>query len=101
MQIGGVSVPWQNLMILGVAVVMMAAVAWLLGRTRTGRAIRATAQNRDAAQLMGVRIGRIYAQVTGLLANDKVYLLSLVADEGKRSAKEEEFAQILGTFRPE
>ena len=67
-QIGGVSVPWQNLMILGVAVVMMAAVAWLLGRTRTGRAIRATAQNRDAAQLMGVRIGRIYAQVLALSA---------------------------------
>lgn len=61
--IGGVSVPLQNLLILGVAVAMMAAVAWLLGRTRTGRAIRATAQNREAAQLMGIRIGRVYAQV--------------------------------------
>jgi hypothetical protein len=43
----------------------------------------------------------IFAQVTGLLANDKVYLLTLVTDEGKRAAKEAEFAQIVGTFRPE
>ena len=45
---------------------MMAIVALLLNRTRTGRAIRATAQSRDAAQLMGVRIGRVYAQVLAL-----------------------------------
>ncbi|MEZ4584393.1 MAG: hypothetical protein R3A10_22640, partial [Caldilineaceae bacterium] len=61
-------------------------------------AVQATATGSLASVGMD---GRIYAQVTGLLANDKVYLLSLVADEGKRSAKEEEFAQILGTFRPE
>ena len=61
--IGKVSIPLQNLLILGVAMAMMVAVGWLLGRTRAGRAIRATAQNRDAAQLMGIRIGRVYAQV--------------------------------------
>ncbi|MCB9159996.1 MAG: hypothetical protein H6644_09070 [Caldilineaceae bacterium] len=61
-------------------------------------AVQATATGSLASVGMD---GRIYAQVTGLLAHDKVYLLSLVADEGKRTAKEEEFAQILGTFRPE
>jgi branched-chain amino acid transport system permease protein len=66
LQIGHVSIPVQNILILGVAVTMMIGVAWLLGRTRTGRAIRATAQNREAAQLMGVRIGRVYAQVLAL-----------------------------------
>jgi branched-subunit amino acid ABC-type transport system permease component len=64
--IGKVHVPYQNILILVVAVVMMAAVAFLLNRTRIGRAIRATAQNRDAAQLMGIRIGRVYAQVLAL-----------------------------------
>lgn len=54
------------MLILAVAVTMMLGVAWLLGRTRAGRAIRATAQNREAAQLMGVRIGRVYAQVLAL-----------------------------------
>jgi len=64
--IGGVHIPYQNILILTIAVLMMAIVALLLNRTRTGRAIRATAQSRDAAQLMGVRIGRVYAQVLAL-----------------------------------
>ena len=61
--IGGVHVPNQNMLILAVAGLLLGIVAWLLNRTRMGRAIRATAQNRDAAQLMGIRIGRVYAQV--------------------------------------
>jgi branched-subunit amino acid ABC-type transport system permease component len=66
--IGGVHIPYQNILILVVALGLMAATTFLLNRTRMGLAIRATAQNRDAAQLMGVRIGRVYAQVLGLSA---------------------------------
>lgn len=64
--IGNVHIPYQNILILGVAVLLMAAVALLLNRTRMGRAIRATAQNRDAAQLMGIRVGWVYAQVLAI-----------------------------------
>jgi branched-subunit amino acid ABC-type transport system permease component len=64
--VGGVHIPNQNLTILVVAVILMVAIALLLQRTRTGRAIRATAQNREAAQLMGVRVGLVYAQVLAL-----------------------------------
>jgi branched-subunit amino acid ABC-type transport system permease component len=49
----------------------MLLVGLLLKRSRAGRAIRATAMNREAAQLMGVRVGRVYAQVlmlAGVLA---------------------------------
>ncbi len=64
--IGAVHIPHQNLLILGVALGLMAALALLLQRSRLGRAIRATAQNREAAQLMGVRVGFVYAQVLAL-----------------------------------
>jgi branched-chain amino acid transport system permease protein len=69
--IGHVFIPRQNLLILGVSLLLMLLVGLLLKRTRTGRAIRATAMNREAAQLMGVRVGRVYAQVlmlAGMLA---------------------------------
>jgi branched-chain amino acid transport system permease protein len=64
--IGNVHIPNQNILIFGVSVLMMLAVALLLNNTRMGRAIRATAQNRDAAQLMGIRVGRVYAQVLAI-----------------------------------
>jgi branched-chain amino acid transport system permease protein len=65
-RIGAVLVTWQNIAILATALAMMAVVGLFLRRTRTGRAIRATAQNREAAQLMGVNIGNVYALVLAL-----------------------------------
>lgn len=64
--IGNVYIPLQNLTILISSVLLMVVVALLLERTRTGRAIRATAQNREAARLMGVRVGQVYAKVLAL-----------------------------------
>jgi branched-chain amino acid transport system permease protein len=61
--LGPVSLPYQNMLIVFVVIALMAVIALLLGRTRMGRAIRATAQNRDAAQLMGVAVNRVYFQV--------------------------------------
>lgn len=79
--IGSVHIPNQNLLILTVALGLMVAMALVLKRSRLGRAIRATAQNREAAQLMGVRIGRIYALVLaisgGLAAASGVMISSL------------------------
>ncbi|MER8446407.1 branched-chain amino acid ABC transporter permease [Mesorhizobium sp. M1066] len=63
LRLGPLTLPWQNLLIIAVVVVMMVVVSAALGRTRMGRAIRATAQNRDAAQLMGVAVNRVYLQV--------------------------------------
>jgi branched-chain amino acid transport system permease protein len=61
--IGPVNLPYQNMLIVIVVIALMALVALLLARTRIGRAIRATAQNREAAQLMGVAVNRVYFQV--------------------------------------
>lgn len=65
-RISEVFIPYQNLMIVAIAVLLMVVVSWILERTRVGRAIRATAQDRDAAQLMGVPVGRVFAQVLGI-----------------------------------
>ncbi|MEZ5774064.1 MAG: branched-chain amino acid ABC transporter permease [Hyphomicrobiaceae bacterium] len=81
--VGSVHIPDQNLLILAVALFLMAAVALFLKRTPTGRAIRATAQSRDAAMLMGVRVGRVYAIVLmlsgGLAAISGLMISSLTA----------------------
>lgn len=61
--LGPVSLPFQNMLIVLVVIVLMAVIGLLLGRTRMGRAIRATAQNREAAQLMGVAVNQVYFQV--------------------------------------
>jgi branched-subunit amino acid ABC-type transport system permease component len=80
-RLSDVHIPYQNLVIIGVSVVMMAATAWMLGHTRLGRAIRATAQSRDAALLNGVPVRRIFAQVlalSGLLAAVSGVMLSSI-----------------------
>ena len=49
-----------------ITVVITAALYWFLARTDIGHAIRATAQDRDAAQLMGVDVGRMGVIALGL-----------------------------------
>jgi branched-chain amino acid transport system permease protein len=61
--LGALVVPWQSLIIIAAAIGTMAAMAFVLSRTGMGRAIRATAQNRDAARLMGVAVDRVYLWV--------------------------------------
>jgi hypothetical protein len=43
----------------------------------------------------------VYAKVVALIANDKVYILTLGTQLDQRAAKEPAFDQIVGTFRPE
>lgn len=48
------------------AVIALLALYWVLMRSDMGRAIRATIQNRDAAQLVGVNVAKIQALTFGL-----------------------------------
>jgi hypothetical protein len=43
----------------------------------------------------------VFAKVVAVIANDKIYILSLVTQDTQRAAKEPSFDQIIGTFRPE
>ena len=63
--VGGVTIPYAQLAAFLVAIFLAAILFLFLDRTRTGRAIRATAQNLTAARLYGVNPRRIYALTFG------------------------------------
>jgi branched-chain amino acid transport system permease protein len=58
-QLLGVGIPYQRLLILVVAAAMLAIVWFVLYRTRLGLAIRATANDLEVANLMGMNVRRI------------------------------------------
>ena len=61
---------------------MMLALAWLLTYTQTGRAIRATAQNREAAQLVGISVKKVFGQclcIAGVVAAVSGVLLTSIS----------------------
>jgi branched-chain amino acid transport system permease protein len=64
--IGNAHVRTDHVIIIIAAVIMMVALDQLVGRTRIGRGIRATAQDPEAAVLMGVGIDNI-VRITFLL----------------------------------
>src|SRR5205085_958304 len=66
--VGGVRVPYGRLVGFVLAVLLTAALAAFLGRTRLGRAIRGTGMDRGAARLMGIPVAHIYAVTFGLAA---------------------------------
>jgi branched-subunit amino acid ABC-type transport system permease component/ABC-type branched-subunit amino acid transport system substrate-binding protein len=65
-QLGPVSVSLPQLAAFSIAIIITAALYFFLMRTDTGRRIRATAQDPEAAQILGVNIRRIQALTFGL-----------------------------------
>jgi branched-chain amino acid transport system permease protein len=68
--IGGVFIKVAHLVVLGLVALLVFALTWLLKRTGIGRALRAIAENPDAASVLGIDITRIVPVVfmlTGLL----------------------------------
>lgn len=57
----GIIIPYARLATFLLAIIVVAGLHFLLHRTEIGRAIQATAQDKEIARLMGVNIGRIYA----------------------------------------
>jgi len=49
-----------------IAILVVAAMQWLFGRTALGRAFRATSDDKEAAQLMGLDARHVYGLATGL-----------------------------------
>lgn len=78
--IGPISVSAIQLTVLGVTVLLVALIAFLIQRTSIGRALRAVAENRDVARLLGVPAGRVTLiafMLSGALAGAAGVLIGL------------------------
>ena len=60
LRLGPVSLATPRLVAAGASIVVVFGIYWLLKTTDLGRMLRAASQNRDAAQLMGINVGRMY-----------------------------------------
>ena len=60
------SIPGLGVLTLAVAVAALAGLQLLLSRTRLGREMRATAQDPDTAQLVGINARDVYAKATAI-----------------------------------
>jgi branched-chain amino acid transport system permease protein len=56
--VGGVDYQWNKLIVVLITVPVLLLLVWLVERTRQGKAMRATAQDRDAAAMMGINVNR-------------------------------------------
>ena len=54
----GVVYTWEKFIVVLITVPVLVALIWLVQRTRQGKAMRATAQDRDAAAMMGINVNR-------------------------------------------
>jgi branched-chain amino acid transport system permease protein len=78
--LGPVNIGVMQIAVIAVTVVLVGAVAFLVQKTPAGRALRAVAENRDVARLLGVSASRITLlafMVSGGLAGAAGVLISL------------------------
>jgi branched-chain amino acid transport system permease protein len=69
--IGGVVIHRADVLAIGVTIPLVIALGWFISRTRLGRAMRATAQDPEAARLMGINVNTTISatfMIGGLLA---------------------------------
>jgi len=59
LEIGEVRIAWHRLLVLGMSLVVFAALHWFVRHTKTGKAMRAMSQNREACAVVGVDVERV------------------------------------------
>jgi branched-chain amino acid transport system permease protein len=93
----GITYTWEKLIVFFITVPVLLALLWLVQKTRQGKAMRATAQDRDAAAMMGINVNRtisftfliagalagagglVYALYFGQIRYDTGYQLGLIS----------------------
>ncbi len=95
--IGDVKITYAAILVIVVTIPLLLSLTYLVQRTRVGKAMRATAQDRDAALLMGINVDRVisftfalggalagaagvlFVQVNGRTSYDLGFRLGLIA----------------------
>ncbi len=102
--IGGVAYTWNKLIVLLVTLPTLALLVWLVQQTKQGKAMRATAQDKEAAAIMGINVNRTISftfLIAGLLAGAAgllyaLYFTSVSFDTGFRLGLFAFTAAVLG-----
>lgn len=66
--LGPITLPGQSAAVIAVAALLIGGQWWLFARTRLGRELRATAQDRAMAEAVGIRVNWMIALTFGLAA---------------------------------
>jgi branched-chain amino acid transport system permease protein len=80
-QAGLISINYSQVLTLAAAVILVAALFWILYKTKPGRAFRAIAENPDGARLVGIPIFKTGIQsyiLTGVLGGLTAALMALL-----------------------
>ncbi len=95
--VAGITYTWEKLIVVLITVPVLLVLVWLVQKTRQGKAMRATAQDRDAAAMMGIDVNRtisftfliagglagagglVYALYFGQIRYDTGFQLGLIA----------------------
>jgi branched-chain amino acid transport system permease protein len=76
----GIAFEWNKLIVVFITVPVLLALTYLVQRTKQGKAMRATAQDKDAAAIMGINVNRTISftfLIAGALAGAAGFLYSL------------------------
>jgi branched-chain amino acid transport system permease protein len=76
----GVDYQWNKLIVVIITVPVLLALVWLVQYTKQGKAMRATAQDQDAAAMMGINVNRTISftfLIAGALAGAAGFLYAM------------------------
>jgi branched-chain amino acid transport system permease protein len=95
--VAGITYTWEKLIVAVITAPVLLLLVWFVKQTRQGKAMRATAQDRDAAAMMGIDVNRtisftfliagalagtgglVYALYFGQIRYDTGYQIGLIA----------------------
>ncbi len=80
LKVGSVFIPMAQITAAVVSFLACGGIWWLMNRTETGKAMRATAENRDAAALVGIDSEKMYCLAWGVSAGSVGIAGAVLAD---------------------